>query len=146
MEDATEGFQKEYKINLYDNKGMKLDIEKYTLSQEEYLYSPTIYRRAEIPINVNCTGNMKFGYSLKSQSLSKEKIVLAASSDVLAKYDNINISYDISGIDDSKSVVFDLKDYLPNEIIILDNDSSFIESDLFGSIENIEKNTFFSLS
>ena len=119
-----ENYKKEFKIYAIDKFGENIDLSNFKLSQETFIYSPTVYKIKEIPIQINCKGNPQFGYSLKNVSLTNDKLKIAASSEILSKYESLNLSYDINGINSSTSIVFNLEDYLQDDIIILSNEKS----------------------
>lgn len=117
------GSKKTYPIQIADNFGENIDSRQFTFSKEMYNYEPTIYNIQEAKININCVGNIPFGYSLNSETYIPQTIKISGPKELLKKYETINISYNVSNLNSSQNVILNLKDYLPEEIRIISDSS-----------------------
>lgn len=117
-------YKKDYDIKLFDSFENEISLNGLTLNIKEYSYQPTVYNINEIPLNVNFIGNIPFGYSLNATEYAPKIIKITGNDEVLKQYSDITINYDISNTMESKKVVLDLKEYLPEGIILMEEDSN----------------------
>ena len=118
------GYSNTYKIQLLDSFDKQINDSSLELSTKEYTYKPIIYNTKTIPLKISCVGEPAFGYSLTESSNSPSLIKIAGPDDDLKKYDELNIDYDISNLNQSKNVNIDLTKYLSSNIKIISDQTT----------------------
>lgn len=118
LKELKPNYNKKLEIKLFDSFSNEINQDDLELDLKEFNYQPTIYTLKKVPLNINFVGNIPFGYNLNSSNYNPKEIIIASSENNLKKYSELNINYDISNLTESKKISLDLSNYIPNGIIL----------------------------
>lgn len=133
-------YKAELTIKAKDNFGSELDLSSLTLDNQSVSYNPTIYNVKEVDLNINCIGEVPYGYQLNKNDFNPSKVFITGTDDELKNINEINVNYDITGMTNSKTIKFKLNDYIENPNIYLIDEK--IEITLTLEIEQFSTKTF----
>ena len=131
-------------IIILDAYGDKIDNDKLVVKQSQADVTVNIYPTKTVPIYLNTKGKPEDGYSVVSTEYEPRSIKIAGPLEELNKIKSVNIdNVSVSGLDENLQTSVDLKEYLPDELIIADSNTTFavnisIEKTVTKTI-NIEK-------
>jgi YbbR domain-containing protein len=89
--------------------------------------SVSVYPEKTVKVNVSTIGIVADGYSLGEITYNPDTVVIASDAETLAKIDSIDIdNISVSGLDDDFETNVDVADYLPEDVILADDDNKEI--------------------
>lgn len=115
------------KCNLivYDKNGDVINANDITLSDSEYIVNIDVLPTKEVPININTINSKTDNYELKSLDTDIDNIVIAGTSESLSSLNSVEVNIDLSNESISESYIkaVNIKDFLPEDIIIAGDSS-----------------------
>lgn len=120
---ATEDVSMILPIELYDAEGNRINDSRLTTSIDEVQCVATILATKEIPLAVTVKGETAEGYAYTGEMVCEQETVLvAAKSSVLRTLKLVEITepIDIQDAEDDVTVTLDVKEYLPENVILAD--------------------------
>lgn len=106
-------------VEIYDAYGEQIINDKLELAQKLVTASVNIYPVKEIPIELTVDGTPKDGYEVAEVIFQPQSILVAGDTKNLSSINKIVIDdISISGMQENYETVINLKDYLPDGIII----------------------------
>lgn len=123
LANATEDVSMILPVELYDAQGNKINDSRLTTSISEVQCVATILATKEIPLIFNVKGNAAKGYKYTGEiQRSHETVTVAAKASVLKGVKKLEIKdvIDIEKAKGSVGLTVDVKDYLPENVILAD--------------------------
>ncbi len=120
---ATEDVSMILPVELYDAQGNKINDSRLTTSIEEVQCVASILATKEIPLSYTVKGEALEGYSYTGEILSEPSgVLVAAKSSVLRTMRQLEITepIDIQDVKENVTVTLDVKEYLPENVILAD--------------------------
>lgn len=110
----------------YDQYGNELDSTKLKFSTSQIKATVNVLETKNIPINVVVQGNPINGYTYSDIIFEPKEVLVAGNEDILDSVKSITIPVDISGIYNNFEEEISLVDYLPDGIIVADENSTIV--------------------
>ncbi len=134
VSESTEDINTTSKITLYDASGKVVDYEKNknidVSAKTAQIYVQTLMTK-EVTIEVETAGSVSDDYKLTGISQSRESVLLKGQTRVLSAVDKIVVTeesnlVDLTNLTDSKSIIVDITDFLPEGTAFVNEDDKFI--------------------
>lgn len=131
---STDNITETAKIGLYDASGKIVDYERdpnIRISEKTAVVSIETLMTRDVEIEVETTGEVNENYRITDISQSKDTVKLKGHKDMLSAVDKIVITkesalVDLSNLTDSREVLVDISEFLPEDIEFVNNDDRFI--------------------
>ena len=126
VEGASQSMSGKLKPIFFDANGNELDIQdsRLTLDYQEIDYELSMLRGKSLELKFNVAGQVAPGYRFTGAESSTKSILVAGDDDALAGLSSIEIPssvLDISNATISKTIVLDVGEYLPADVIAKSN-------------------------
>lgn len=111
-------------IHLYDSDGNEVDDAKLSKSVNEVSTTAVILQKKEVPIEYETTGEPLNGYMLTGEiDSTPASVVIAGKASVIKNVSKITVpdAINVTGFDKDIEVIVELKQYLPEGTILVDN-------------------------
>ncbi len=111
-------------IHLYDSDGNEVDDAKLSKSVNEVSTTAVILQKKEVPIEYETTGEPLDGYMLTGEiDSTPASVVIAGKASVIKNVSKITVpdAINATGFDKDIEVIVELKQYLPEGTILVDN-------------------------
>ena len=113
-------------VVLYDGDGQVIEADNVSVSVKSVLVHVDILAAKTVPVQYNVTGSPAAGYLFAGQvEASREKVMIAGEADVLSGIQAVTVSgeeLDITGAAEDKTVGIQLEDYLPEGVLLAEQD------------------------
>lgn len=110
---------------IYDKNGDTIDVSDCIINQQIINVDISLYETKSVLVNVHPVGTPTNNYKLKNYTVNLSNILIAGEKNELNKISEINIDLDITGINSNTTKILNLKDYLPENIELVDEDIVF---------------------
>ncbi len=131
---STDDITETAKIVLYDASGKVVDYERdpnIKISEKTASVTIETLMTKDVAIEVETTGEVDANYRFTGMTQSKETVKLKGHKDILSAIDKIVVTkesalVDLSNLTDSREVLVDISQFLPEETYFLNKDDRFI--------------------
>lgn len=116
-------------VHLYDADGREITDDRLTKSISEVFTMTSILQKKEVPLECTTSGEPEDGYLFAGEFVKEPAtVVVAGKASVVKNVNSIVISepIDLDGADQAVSAAFELKEYLPEGIILADGQTNGI--------------------
>lgn len=123
LQHAVEDVSMILPVELYDAQGNRIYDSRLVTSIEEVQCIATVLAVKEIPLVFAVKGNPSKGYEFTGEYIVEpETIMVAAKANVLRGFNKIEIGdvLELQGVKDDVTAIVDVKEYLPENIILAD--------------------------
>ena len=123
VSEKSEDFTELCQVEIYDKNGTKLSLEDFELSETEVIVNGTVLPIKEIPISITLENEETNEYHLISVKQDLETLNVAGTDEQLEQLESLDIKIDLSQeqINETLIKTLNLKDYLPENIFLADN-------------------------
>ena len=114
-------------VHLYDADGHEIDDSRLTTSVKEVFATASVLQRKEVPIEYSVKGEPAEGYIFAGEYIkTPQTIAIAAKPSVLKNVNSIVVedAIDIEGASDDVQMAVELRQYLPDGVILADGYTS----------------------
>lgn len=109
----------------YDLAGDVIDSDKLTGASENVSVTVPIYKTKTVPVNITTTGELPDMYVVADIEYVPEEITIGGTAEALQFINSIDISdIDISGYTEDLEATIDVSKYLPDDVVVADENSS----------------------
>ena len=124
VDNFTSDFDVEYAYDVYDKNGDKVDLTDLKISTDKIKISGSVCQTKEVPINITAKDSSVEDsmVELTNLNMSKNKITISASQDILDTIDSIDIELDVSNYDDKINTIINVENYLKDGIYFVGKD------------------------
>ena len=127
VQNKSESFESNAELVCLDSSGNAMTSKQLKLSSDTVDVSVSVYPEKTVKVNVSTIGMVADGYSLGEITYNPDTVVIAGDAETLAKIDSIDIdNISVSGLDDDFETNVDVADYLPQDVILADDDNKEI--------------------
>ena len=127
VQNKSESFESKAELVCLDSSGNAMTSKQLKLSSDTVDVSVSVYPEKTVKVNVSTIGIVADGYSLGEITYNPDTVVIAGDAETLAKIDSIDIdNISVSGLDDDFETNVDVADYLPQDVILADDDNKEI--------------------
>ncbi len=127
VQNKSESFESKAELVCLDSSGNAMTSKQLKLSSDTVDVSVSVYPEKTVKVNVSAIGMVADGYSLGEITYNPDTVVIAGDAETLAKIDSIDIdNISVSGLDDDFETNVDVADYLPEDVILADDDNKEI--------------------
>lgn len=125
VEGITTSIKADYPIHLYDEDGNEIEDKSITKSINSITVSATILQKKQVPLRFSISGDAAEGYEATGVITSNpESVMIAGRSSVLKNIAELVIpeeALNITGQNKDMLTLINLKQYLPDNVILADN-------------------------
>lgn len=114
-------------VYLYDAEGRKIEDSRLSKSVNEVFTKAVVLQKKEVPIEYTVKGEAADGYIFAGEFIKNPKtVVIAAKPSVLKNINSIVVedAIDIEGADTNVETTIELKQYLPDGVVLADGNSN----------------------
>ncbi len=145
---STDDITETAKIRLYDASGKLVDYERESadirLSEQTAVVSVETLMTKDVKIEVETAGSVGDDYRFTGMSQSRETVKIKGHKDILSDIDKLVITkesalVELSNLRDSREILVDISQFLPDGTYFVNNDDRFIT--IFLTIEPVIEKT-----
>lgn len=125
VEGITTGIQADYPVKLYDAQGVEINSSNINKSISSIGVNVSVLQQKQVPLSLRATGTPAAGFVQTGVITSTpEEILIAGSSAALSSVTAIELPeglLDVTGVNSDLVTLVDIRDYLPEGIILADS-------------------------
>ena len=125
LANATDDVSMILPVELFDAEGNKINDSRLTTSINEVQCVATILATKEVPVTFTTKGKAAKGYDFTGEIICEpETVLVAAKSSILRRMNKLEITngVDIQGATESVTTTVDIREYLPENVILANQD------------------------
>ena len=125
LANATDDVSMILPVELFDAEGNKINDSRLTTSINEVQCVATILATKEVPVTFTAKGKAAKGYDFTGEIICEpETVLVAAKSSILRRMNKLEITngVDIQGATESVTTTVDIREYLPENVILANQD------------------------
>lgn len=128
LTNAEQGYNTYCDVIVIDENGKNITND-YNLDTSSIKVSANILTKKSLPININVIDNVPIGYEILSSTFEPIETIIAGSKFDTDKLNELNINYTVNQIDNIEKTIY-LEDYLPSDLIILENNEVTFKAEI----------------